>query len=183
MAALLWRPEDGQILSMLALPANQIDLWFCRYTQINDAALLRRYRQLLSAAELMRLERFRYAADHQRYLVARALLRTVLSRYAAVAPEQWRFRSNTYGKPDIDHGACGAACCGLPLSFNVSYTSGLILLGVTQERALGVDIENVRQSAAPMAADDIARHFAPHFFARRESSALQAVPPAQQQQR
>lgn len=184
MAVLPWPPDGGQIVSMLALPANQIDLWFCRYAQINDAALLRRYRQLLSAAELIRLERFRYAADRQRYLVTRALVRTVLSRYAAVAPEKWHFMENACGKPGIGHwldadqlGDPGVdQDCGASLSFNVSHTQGLSVLGVTRDGALGVDLENMQQGVAPLG-------IALHFFASAEAAALHALPADQRQQR
>lgn len=175
-------------LNLLALPANQIDLWFCRYAQINDTALLSRYRQLLSPAELIRLERFRYGTDRQRYLVTRALVRTVLSRYVAVTPATWQFLENAYGKPGIDHwldadqlgapgsGPCSDSCFSAPLSFNVSHTQGLILLGVTRDRALGVDLEHLHQGAAPLA-------MVPRIFAAAESSALQALPADQRQQR
>jgi len=99
-------------------------------------------------------------------------VRTVLSRYADLAPAEWVFASNAYGRPEIanDHGPAR------DISFNVSHTSGLIVLGVAHRRALGVDTENARTRHAPV---DIAER----FFARAEVAALRALPKELQQRR
>lgn len=52
---------------MLELPPQQIDLWCCRYPQIRDATPLQRYRLLPATEEILRLERFRHAADDWRF--------------------------------------------------------------------------------------------------------------------
>lgn len=55
---------------------------------------------MLSTEELRQQRRFYFERDRHRYLVTRAMVRTVLSKYAAIAPEQWRFTTNSYGRPD-----------------------------------------------------------------------------------
>jgi len=62
------------------------------------------------------------------------------------------------------------------LSFNLSHTHSLIVLGVTRARALGVDVENVRTREVSM---DIAHR----YFAPREVSELMAAPAHEQQDR
>ena len=87
------------------LDAKHIDLWCAFPAEIVDEALLQEYRGLLSEAEREQQQRFYFAKDRQRYLVTRALVRTVLSRYAPIYPEQWLFATNAYGKPYIANGA------------------------------------------------------------------------------
>jgi len=62
------------------------------------------------------------------------------------------------------------------LSFNISHTHSLIVLGVTKGRALGVDVENFR-------AREVSIEIADRFFAPQEVAALTAAPAQQQQYR
>jgi 4'-phosphopantetheinyl transferase len=98
--------------------------------------------------------------------MTRALVRTTLSRYAQVAPEEWVFSENAYGKPQVDNAEARAR----QLSFNVSHTDGLIVLGVTRDRALGVDTENVSTREACLDVAD-------RFFAAEEVQSLFDLPP------
>ena len=82
-------------------------------------------------------------------------LRTVLSRYVAVDPTEWMFSTNAYGRPEIVNPPARDAC----LSFNISHTHSLIVLGVTRRRALGVDVENV--CTREISIDIADRYFAP----------------------
>lgn len=151
---------------MLELAHGQVDLWSCNYLEIHSEPLLRQYWALLTDAERQQQLRFRFPADQRRYLVTRALLRTVLSRYAEVAPAQWTFLSNPYGKPEISNqqDACRH------LSFNLSHTDGLILLAVGAGIKIGVDTENVSVREAPM---DIAAS----YLATEEVSGLYKLQP------
>lgn len=149
----------------LACGDHQIDLWLTYYDEADDPALLGRLGALMNDAERAQQSRFYFADDRLRYLVTRALVRTVLSRYAAVAPADWEFTVNDYGRPEIAprHGVPG-------LRFNLSHARGLIALAVTGERAVGVDVENV--VVRPAALDIVDR-----FFSPREAAELASLPP------
>jgi phosphopantetheinyl transferase len=58
----------------------EIRLWCAFYGEIDDERLLGEYRQMLSESERAQERRFYFADDRRRYLVTRALVRTVLSR-------------------------------------------------------------------------------------------------------
>ena len=151
------------------LPAShdRIDLWLCYYDRLSDPLLLDELGLLMNPAERAQQQRFYFADDRLRYLVTRALVRTVLSRYDAVAPAAWEFTQNAYGRPEIAPGH------GLPaLRFNLSHTRGLIALAVGGARTLGVDVENL---AVRQPSEGIAEH----FFSAAEVAALGALPPAQ----
>jgi 4'-phosphopantetheinyl transferase len=157
---------------LIPLEPGEIHLWLAFYDDIPHGRLQAAYRALLDAAEKEQEPRFYFERDRRRYLVTRALVRTVLSRYAPIQPKDWTFSTNAYGRPDI----ANAQAKDASLTFNLSHTRSLIVLGVTRHRALGVDVENVR--ARPVSLD-----LADHYFAPQEVAALAAVPPHRQQYR
>lgn len=160
------RPET------LMASENHIDVWLAYYHDISDSSLHAEYRALLTEEERGKEFRFYFPDDQRRYLVTRAMVRTVLSRYLDVDPTDWRFANNQYGRPAIAN--LGQAECGL--RFNISHTRGLIALGVTQHRELGVDVENVRTR-------DVSLDIADRFFAQPEVAELATVPKERQQDR
>lgn len=148
----------------IAVVPGEIHLWLAYYDAIADEELHGAYRQLLSEAERHRGTRFYFAKDRRRYLVTRAMVRVVLSRYARVRPHDWMFSENAYGRPE----AANAEASALQLCFNLSHTDGLIVLGVTRGRALGIDTENVKTREAAI-------RIAGRFFAPSEVAALGEV--------
>lgn len=92
-------------------------------------------------------------------------MRTVLSRYQPVAPEAWQFTTNPYGRPEV----ANPEVHDLRLTFNLSHTHSLIVLGVAKERYFGVDIENIENRSCCL---DLARQ----VFAPCEAVALVSLP-------
>jgi 4'-phosphopantetheinyl transferase len=144
--------------------APHVDLWLTYYRTIVDPVVLARCEALMSESEREQQRRFYFADDRLRYLVTRAMVRTVLSRYATVAPADWEFTRNTYGRPEIDarHNVPG-------LCFNVSHTTGLIALAVSTHDTVGVDVENLAKDPPPL-------EIAENFFAPVEVAELAALP-------
>ncbi len=157
---------------MLSLEPGQIHLWMAFFDEIRDDALLQRYDRLLAPDEQKQRHRFHFEIDRHRYLVTRALARTVLSRYAAIEPEAWSFSSNGYGKPAIANPDSNAR----HINFNISHTKSLVLVGVTSDGPLGVDVENCKSRAAPL-------NVADEFFAPEEVEELRALPRERQSDR
>jgi len=133
---------------------HDIHLWFVNIEHVKNAEILERYQSILSSSERERNQRFIFEKDRKRHLITRALVRSVLSEYYDnIAPKDWRFIENDYGKPEISLDMLIA-----PLSFNLSHSSNMIVLAITNERAIGVDIESLKQ-ATPK--NDLAKyHFA-----------------------
>jgi 4'-phosphopantetheinyl transferase len=153
------------------IDAGQVHLWLAHLNEITDPRTLAEYRLLLSEEEQRKQIRFHFERDRHRYLVTRAMQRTVLSKYVDLAPSAWRFTVNDYGRPSIAEQAGARG-----IEFNLSHTDGLVVMGVTRERAIGVDVENVRTREVDI---DIAdRHFAPE-----EILALRALPDEKQKHR
>ena len=133
-----------------------------------NAARLQHYKSLLTPDELERCDRFVQAGDRARFLLARALVRTMLSEYVPCSPRDWRFRIEEYGRPEV-----AALPAGAPdLRFNLSHTPGLVACGVTVGRDIGVDVENVNRA--------LTHPIPERFFSTQEVADLRALPEEEQ---
>jgi 4'-phosphopantetheinyl transferase len=122
---------------------------------------------ILSPDELRKAERFRLEADYERHVIGRALTRIALGRLLDRAPATLRFRYNDFGKPRL---ADVADECRL--GFNISHSGELVLVALSAQRAIGVDVEFSRKN---LNVEEIAAH----FFSALEHATLMALPSAQ----
>lgn len=155
---------------------RDIDIWLTYYDEVVVDRQLSRLRSILSDDEVAQEGRFYFADDRKRYLVTRAMVRMVLSRYVPIAPEHWAFSKNAYGRPAIAEAIVEAEVEARGLSFNLSHTRGLIALAVTRGRELGVDVENI-------ATRSVSLDVAGHFFSPTEVADLACVAEDRQQDR
>lgn len=109
-------------------------LWCAYPDDLLDEAAARNCAALLDAEERARWQRFRSEGRRREFLTTHALARTALSHYRSVAPQDWRFTANKYGKPALEPD------CGL--RFNLSSSAGLAVCLVADAPVeLGVDVE------------------------------------------
>ena len=148
---------------MRRLAVGQVDVWLTAPDAI-DADRLRGYETLMDAKERERWQRFRVPKPRLIHLVARALLRTTLSRYADVEPAHWHFQTNAYGRPHI-----AAPEIGRDLRFNLSHTDGLIALAVAEGCETGIDVESLDRRLGTA-------EIAPTVFEASELAAFQSAP-------
>lgn len=142
----------------LSLSRRQVDLWCVSVDRIAEPSLWDAYRDLLSPDEREREQRFTCDEAHRNFLAARALLRTVLSRYTGIEPRRLEFRCNHFGKPSLrGHG-------DIPIEFSLSHTRGLVVCAVTLQDLVGVDAEGARRRSSPM--ELARRYFSPAEAAR-----------------
>ena len=132
----------------------------------NAAALanVEAYGALMTPDEHARMARFIFEKDQRAFLLTRALVRTSLSRYAPIAPADWRFITNVHGRPEILDRPPGVP----DLRFNISHTNGLIACAIAIGREVGVDVEHIGRR---LTHDIAGRHFAP-----REVDDLRKLP-------
>lgn len=132
------------------LAADCIDVWTHRVGDVEPSRL-----SLLSRQEHERATAFAFARDRRTFLATRVMIRSLLSRYAPVPAEDWRFTSNAYGRPRID-----APALEPPLHFNLSHTHEFVVIAIARNADIGIDIE----SRIPDEFDTIAAD----FFSARE---------------
>ena len=152
----------------MELPTDEAHLWLAA----TDAGLfspevLESCRAYLTIEE--RAQEHTFLSPHvaHEFVIARALCRTVLSRYAALDPLDWHFTKNKYGRPEI---ANGPPDCRL--HFNISHCDGLVACIVAQDRDIGVDVECISRNISHL-------EIAKSMFSPREYSALSSLPQSQ----
>jgi 4'-phosphopantetheinyl transferase len=152
------------------LGPQPIELWCASLADIDAAQCWESYRALLDGPERARQQRLRMSDDRRRDLAARALVRTVLSRHAPVAPEAWEFAPDAHGRPRIL-----APQPVPPLEFNIAHSGELVVLAVRRAGALGVDVECLERRTDTVALE--------RYFAPEEAEALRALPPGERRRR
>jgi 4'-phosphopantetheinyl transferase len=120
--------------------AGQVDVWLTSLSgvsSIDQFACL----QLLSESERAKWQRFLARDSQLQYLVTRALVRTILSRYAEVPALTWEFETNKYGRPYVSQPQAFRS-----LRFNLSNTTGLVACAVSRDCEIGIDVENIERT-------------------------------------
>ena len=118
-----------------ALTEGALHLWSASLDATPER--LAGYRSLLNSEELGRAGRFRFARDHDRYVMGRGILRTLLARYAELPDGRAvKLAYGPHGKPSL------AAADGL--RFNHSHADDFALYAFTRGVEIGVDVERVR---------------------------------------
>lgn len=114
-----------------------IHVWATDLARAEHPALARRYWELMNPGERQRAVRFMRHKDRHRFVVTRALVRTVLSGYVSAPPEQLNFRLTPAGRPLLAAPRPGVQ---LP-SFSISHTDDYVFLAVARGLRLGLDAE------------------------------------------
>lgn len=128
-------------------PPNELSdgvahLWVAR-GRLAHASSGKTCRGLLSPEERRRESRLPYQRDRILYRLSRALMRTALSLYAAVDPEDWVFTRNPLGRPLIETPS------GTALDFSLAHTFGLVVLLVSSSSTVGIDVEEEKRATVP----------------------------------
>lgn len=146
----------------LTLSSEDVHVW--RASLDRSPAQMHGLEQTLSLDERTRADGFYFVQDRQRFVSGRGLLRMILSRYAGVAPQQLLFCYGARGKPELATAPGGDILC-----FNLSHSQGTGLYALTRQRAVGVDIEQIRPLSK-------AEQMADRFFSPIEQTMLRALP-------
>jgi 4'-phosphopantetheinyl transferase len=120
-----------------SLKPGDVHVWYLWLERLADAESLSRHTQILSGDEKTRAQSFRFEDDRNLYILSKAFVRILLSRYAPIDPSRWEFTPNEFGKPAIS-GPSGAR----EIAFNISHTTGLISAVFALDSSVGIDAEH-----------------------------------------
>lgn len=159
-------PNDTQAgRSPQVLPAGVVDLWRLSLAALYAGGVPE---EELGPEERARAAGFDRAAARLRFVAGRLALRRVLSRYLGVAPAEvlvvdgpCRWCGAAHGKPRLADDAP---------RFNLSRSGDLVVLAVTADQDVGVDVQRMQ---APARIRLVARH----AFRPDEQRALAALDP------
>lgn len=133
------QPEPSRIPVALRLASGTVHLWQVHFEQCRSAELIKRYRALLSPDEAVRHADLLLPAHQHAFLVSRALVRSVLSRYVGVPAGDLAFTADLHGKPRL----CPSLCLATPCDFNLSHSGTMAILAITVGSSVGVDVETL----------------------------------------
>ncbi len=131
----------------LTISKDHVHVWYVSLDQ--SESLLQRLAQTLSQEEHKRADRFHFRKDRDHFIVARGVLRDILSHYLKRDPEELFVHYNDYGKPALVKAFS-------ELDFNVSHSGKVALYAVTCRREVGIDVEQIRPD---FAGESIAKRF------------------------
>lgn len=142
---------------MTVRPIDDVHVWTIETDEPDLVGRIGAYDGLLSAEERTRVGRFRQPADRVRFVLGRAMARTMLSSFAPIDRRAWRFRITPHGQPELDMTGDLAR-----LRFNLSHTRGLVACAAAVDCDVGVDVEWMDRSLTHDVAE---RFFSPHEVA------------------
>jgi 4'-phosphopantetheinyl transferase len=149
-----WRSH----LDWTPLTEDAVDVWRLDLTVTEEDW------EILSPDESERARRIVREGKRSQKASSRAQLRRILALYVDSEPASLRFEYGEHGKPQLaDH---------MDLSFNLSHSEKVGLVGVSRGVRIGIDVEHAR----------IGRDFsglALRFFSPAESTALERLPEAE----
>lgn len=147
----------------------QIDLWYAPAAVDQPRALEDCCLGWLSDDEVERADRFRRPTSRHQFVVGRGMCRRLLGERLAIDPCQIRFELAAHGKPQL------ADPSSSPVRFNVAHTEGMVLCGLVDSFAIGVDVERLCRRTDLALAE---RYFAPSeaewVFQQAEAEQLSA---------
>jgi 4'-phosphopantetheinyl transferase len=156
---------EGEWLIPAAIPGragNEVHVW--RASLDLDSNKLFCLEETLGQDERARAERFNSERARNHFVAARGILRNLLGRYLESPPQSIQFCYGSNGKPSISRSTAGH-----PLRFNLSHSHGLVLIGITHKREIGMDVELIRPEVA---GEEIARR----YFSQKEFEELSRLP-------
>lgn len=130
------RPTWIQVQAPPAIEPSSCHVW--RAGLELTAGRAEALRQLLSADERPRSERFLNEEASRRFLAARCFLRILLATYCGTSPERIEFAYTRHGKPYL-------ANSDRELCFSLSHSHRMALVAVAAARAVGADLEMIRR--------------------------------------
>src|SRR5438477_3910203 len=124
------RANGPALPDKFSLAENEIHIWTIQLEA--PAASMARFASILSSDERARGDRFHFDHHRSRFIVGRAILRLILSRYLQTRPDKLEFLYGRQGKPAIAGQLNGNA-----LEFNLAHSEALALLAVTRTGPVG----------------------------------------------
>ena len=113
----------------------QVQVYVCPVSRVpQDHLVLSYYLGFLSSAEKLRYDQYHPKAARL-FLISRVLVKTVLADKLGISPYEIKLQLHPNGKPFVQGSKA--------VYFNITHSADVIILAVTEEGEIGVDIEQV----------------------------------------
>jgi 4'-phosphopantetheinyl transferase len=146
------------------LPEDELHVWRADLDQ--DPSITNNLEADLSEDERARANKFHFARDRSRFIVARGLLRTTLAAYLGQEPAALHFCYGPQGKPSLQMIGTRPP----EIQFNLAHENGQAVYAFALRRRLGIDVEAIRDDFPTI-------EIAKRFFSPLEIKQLLELPP------
>lgn len=146
---------------MIELKPDVVDVWTAPLDVTSDE--LNELLQRLSPSEQKRVGSLLEEKAVRQYVVSRAMQRQLLANYVGGLPSEISFGVVAMGKPTLSKPN------DIGLTFNTTHSGGLVIIAVTANRDVGVDVEQMRPVPRAL-------QVAKRFFSNEEYEMLAALP-------
>jgi 4'-phosphopantetheinyl transferase len=123
----------GQLRTELILMDDEVHIWSACLLANEDVT--KYFTSILSKDECERAKEFRFFRDQKRFIVARAILRFLLSKYLNFPPKRIEILYGPWGKPVLSGKK--------HLHFNLSHSGNYALYAFARKYELGIDLEYI----------------------------------------
>ncbi len=158
---MIWSASDLQSFKRIRVGSSEVVYAFVSLA-VEPSAIPE---SLLDDEERRRSRRFVRPSDFRRFVLAHVALRLFLARCLGVEPATVLYETGVHGKPRLVPGLA-------PLEFNLSHSGELALLAVARDRAVGIDVEQMRDVPDALRIADT-------HFSVAERMELRSLPPAE----
>lgn len=125
----------------------QVQVYVCPVSRVpQDHLVLSHYLGFLSSAEKLRYDQYHPKAARL-FLISRVLVKTVLADKLGISPHEVNLLLHPNGKPFVQGSKA--------VYFNLTHSADIIILAVTEEGEIGVDIEKVDREFEWMRVDSV----------------------------
>src|SRR5579864_3409435 len=119
---------------ILKIEEDSVHLWQAFVPDL--LAQIQTFIPLLNESEMERANRFHFDIHRERYIIARAVLRHILSLYTTILPQDIIFTLGPRAKPYLEQKP-------FDLQFNVSHSHDRVVYAFTKHAEIGIDIEKI----------------------------------------
>jgi 4'-phosphopantetheinyl transferase len=95
------------------------------------------FENILSEDEMIRAKRYKTMDIRNRFVTGRGILRIVLGKFLAVEPTDVQISSTWFGKPVL------TGFSNQSIDFNVSHSGNLMVIAISENQRVGIDLECV----------------------------------------
>jgi 4'-phosphopantetheinyl transferase len=155
---------DQILKERIVLTDNKIHVYLIQFNLFDDKECI----QYLSEDELVRAEKLKIEEKKNQFVIARSVLRLLLSSVVGKSYQDIEFFYGEHGKPSIKE-----SLNKQPIEFNISHSGNYALIAITLSHKVGVDIEEIKF-------DLDHQSLSKRFFSEQEYSELQRINESQQ---
>jgi len=132
---IVMHPFDWQLSNQKpVLGSNCVHVWSANL--LSDSYNYEYFFDLLSHIEKDRANKYKFELDRKMFIVRRAILRIILSKYLGICPSDIDIRTSIYGKPEIVQ-----TLIKNPIFFSLSHSQNIALYAIARNKNIGIDTE------------------------------------------